>query len=66
MNALLYGYLNILNWSKDEKGQDLVEYVLILGLIAIAAVAGITAAGGGIQAAWNAVAGSVNAALTTP
>ena len=64
MNTLLNAYLILMNSTTDEEGQDLVEYVLILGLIAIAAVVGIRLAGTGIQGAWNTVATLVNASLT--
>jgi pilus assembly protein Flp/PilA len=38
----LYRYINVLTFTPvlhDESGQDLLEYALILGLIAMAAVA---------------------------
>lgn len=38
---------------KDEKGQDLVEYALVVALIALAATAGM-----------NSLAGSINTAFT--
>jgi Flp pilus assembly pilin Flp len=63
MNTLLSAYLNLMNSFQDEEGQDLVEYVLIMGLTAIAAVVGITAAGGSIQQAWTSVSGTVSGAL---
>ncbi len=40
---------------KDEEGQGLIEYVLIVGLIALVAVAAILAAGGHIGNIWNKV-----------
>jgi pilus assembly protein Flp/PilA len=42
-----------LNMWRDDDGQDMVEYVLILGLISIVAVAALTASGGSIQTVWN-------------
>lgn len=33
---------------RDESGQDLAEYVMLIALIAIVAVAGVTALGGTI------------------
>lgn len=38
---------------QEEEGQGLIEYVLIVGLIALVAVAAITLAGGSINAIWT-------------
>ncbi len=43
------------NMLKDEKGQALAEYGLILALIAVAAVAALIALGGGINATLGAI-----------
>ena len=43
---------------RDENGGEILEYVLIAGLIVIAAIAVITAIGGKVLARWN----SINAA----
>ena len=34
---------------RDEDGQDLLEYALLVALIALVAVAGVTAAGGRVK-----------------
>lgn len=47
---------------REDEGQDMVEYALILGLISIIAVAAVTATGTSILAIWNAVAAAVAAA----
>ena len=38
---------------KEEEGQGLVEYALIVGLIALVAVVAITAAGESINGIWE-------------
>lgn len=38
---------------KGEEGQGLVEYALIVGLIALICVAAITAAGGSVKSIWG-------------
>jgi Flp pilus assembly pilin Flp len=50
----------LLNWTKrvlnslrNEDGQDLLEYALLVALIAIVAVAGVTAAGGEVNAIFK-------------
>ena len=44
---------------RNDEGQDLIEYALLAGLIALVAVGGITAAGGEVEAIW----GDIEAAL---
>lgn len=45
---------------KDEKGQDLVEYALIVALIAFAAIVGMNDLANGINTAFNSIATTVN------
>ncbi len=57
-------YLRIQNWlAEREEGQDLVEYALLLGLIALVAVIAITSAGGAVGRIWD---GIVTALETVP
>ena len=42
-----------------EEGQDLVEYALLAALVALAAIAGITAIGTGISTQFSKIAASV-------
>ncbi|HEY6097192.1 MAG TPA: Flp family type IVb pilin [Candidatus Deferrimicrobium sp.] len=44
---------------KDEKGQALAEYGLILALIAVAAVVALTALGGGISGTLGSITASL-------
>ena len=41
---------------KDENGQDLIEYALVVALIAFAATAGMSQLAGGINLAFNKMA----------
>lgn len=50
-------YLHLL--IKDEKGQDLAEYGLLLVLIAIAVVAAVTALGGQLSSVFSAIKDSL-------
>ncbi len=46
--------MNLLkNFLKDEHGQDLVEYTLLLAFVAIASAALFISAGGSISGIWN-------------
>ncbi len=54
----------ILSWKfwKDTRGQDLIEYALIAGFIAVAAVAVLTNVANEINALFTAVVSSLQAA----
>ena len=59
---MLYWYLRVRNWMAErEEGQDLIEYALLAGLIAIVAVAAITASGDAIKNIWTAIQGALEA-----
>lgn len=44
---------------KDEEGQGLIEYVLIVGLIALVAVGAILLAGNQIRDVWKMITGQL-------
>ena len=44
---------------RHEEGQDLLEYALLVALIAIVAVAGVTAAGVKVNDVFNAIVGKI-------
>lgn len=46
----------------EEKGQGLVEYALIIGLIAVVAIAALTASGGSISAMFGTISDKLSAA----
>ena len=59
-------YLYIRNWlesQKPEEGQDLVEYALLLGLIAIVCVLAITMAGQSVSNIWKTIAQTLKNAV---
>ena len=47
--------------ARNEEGQDLLEYALLVALIAVLAVGAITAAGGAVQTAFAAIAAAITA-----
>jgi Flp pilus assembly pilin Flp len=55
INSLLLPLLTRLQMLRDEAGQAMVEYTLILALISVVAVATIAFVGGKIQATWETV-----------
>jgi len=48
----------------DEAGQGLVEYILILALVAFAATAGMNSLASGLNSAFNAVGSLVDIYVT--
>lgn len=55
------------NWQEllsQEEGQDLIEYALVVALIAFAATAGMTALANGINLAFTNIAGFLNTQVT--
>ncbi len=55
--------MNILTrFVRDETGAETIEYALVLGLIALAAVAGLTAVGGSVTIIWSSIAVAMAAA----
>jgi Flp pilus assembly pilin Flp len=52
------------NFLRDEQGQDLIEYTLLLAFVALASAALFIGAGGRVSTIWNAANNQLaNAAL---
>jgi pilus assembly protein Flp/PilA len=49
---------------KTKKGQALVEYALIIGLVAVVLIAALTALGGGISEVFNDIQTKLRGAVT--
>lgn len=47
----------------EERGQDMVEYVLLFALVSIIAVTAVTTAGTSIDGLWNAIATKISGAF---
>jgi pilus assembly protein Flp/PilA len=50
---------------KDENGQDLIEYALVVALIAFAATAGMSALAQGINTAFINIGGKLSTYITS-
>jgi len=48
---------------RDEEGQDLIEYALLVALISLVAVVAITNAGTAVNSIFTSIAGKLTAAL---
>jgi Flp pilus assembly pilin Flp len=53
----LFAYVN--SFARQDEGQDLLEYALLVALIAIVAVGAVTAAGGAVDAIFTDIAGQI-------
>jgi pilus assembly protein Flp/PilA len=66
-DLLLKGYvkLQVLKNTlvQDERGQDLIEYALVVALIAFAAVAGMNTVATKINAAFSAIGSKLDSAM---
>jgi pilus assembly protein Flp/PilA len=49
----------LVNFLKNEDGQDLLEYALLVALIAIVAVGAVTAAGQTVNGIFTQIAGAI-------
>jgi pilus assembly protein Flp/PilA len=56
---ITYFYLILQSYIEGEEGQDLIEYALIAGLLALVAVVALTALGGSIQSMWISLSNAV-------
>ena len=52
----------IMNFVKDEQGQDLIEYTLLMAFIALASAAIFTSAGSSIKGIWSTASSQLAAA----
>ena len=53
----------IVSFVRDEQGQDLIEYALLVALIAIVAVVGVKAAGVQVGAIFSKIATDLETSL---
>jgi pilus assembly protein Flp/PilA len=54
------GFLEVL---RDERGQDLVEYGMLVALIAVICLAAVAFVGGQISTVWSVVSSTLGSAL---
>ncbi|HVL68971.1 MAG TPA: Flp family type IVb pilin [Vicinamibacterales bacterium] len=49
------------SFARNEEGQDLLEYALLVALIALVAIAAVTMAGETVSAIFTEIAGAISA-----
>jgi len=50
------------SFVRENEGQDLLEYALLIALIALVAVGAITAAGGSVNTIFTSIAAAISSA----
>ena len=55
----------IMQFMKDEQGQDLIEYTLLMAFVALASAALFLGAGGSIKGIWSVTNSQLEAANTS-
>ncbi len=63
-NMLLKLYVKFQDLMSREEGQDMVEYVLVIGLIAFGLTAGLTSLASGLNTAYKTISAVVAADVT--
>jgi pilus assembly protein Flp/PilA len=63
-NTLLKLYVKFQGLASREEGQDLVEYALVVALIAFGATAGMKALAGGLNTAFGQISTSLASNIT--
>ena len=58
------GQVALASFKKEEEGQDLIEYALVVALIAFAAIVGMNTVAQGINTAFNNIATTLNTNIT--
>jgi pilus assembly protein Flp/PilA len=64
MSQLFLGVYTKLRGLREEDGQDLIEYALVVALIAFAAITGMNAVATGINTAFTNIATQLNTSIT--
>jgi pilus assembly protein Flp/PilA len=64
MRSALLKLLVRAEWLKEEGGQDLVEYALVLALVTFAATAGMNSLAAGLNLAFSNIAAILNSYIS--
>jgi pilus assembly protein Flp/PilA len=62
MNLITYVATSVRSLVKNEEGQDLLEYALLIALIALVCVGAVGGAGNKVKDVFTAIAGSIPSA----
>ena len=59
LNEIVARLINTITDAKDEAGQTLVEYALIIALVSVTAVLALQGLSGGINGVFSSIVGSL-------
>jgi Flp pilus assembly pilin Flp len=59
LRLMVHAQSMVHSFARKDEGQDLLEYALLVALIALGAVAAVTLAGDKVEAVFNAIAGKI-------
>jgi len=59
---MLYWYLYVKNWMAEQKGQDIIEYAVMVALVAVVGAIIFTSISGDLNVIWQKVEEVVNKA----
>jgi pilus assembly protein Flp/PilA len=63
MKKMIEQFVKVQTMLQDEKGATMVEYALMVALVAVVAAVGATALGGNVGAAFTNISGQIAAAI---
>ena len=55
---------SVIDFVRDEQGQDLIEYTLLLAFVALASAALFVSSGGSVNSIWGTTNGQLENAVT--
>lgn len=55
--------LHVKNFARDEQGQDLIEFTLLMAFIALASAALVATLGMSVEGIWNTTSNSLSRAV---
>jgi pilus assembly protein Flp/PilA len=62
MSLITWMRARVRSLVRDDQGQDLIEYAMLVALIAIGCVIAVTSAGDAVEGVFNSVAGQIPSA----
>jgi pilus assembly protein Flp/PilA len=63
MNSIYRLYFSLQSMLSSEEGQDLVEYALVVALVALATTASTSALGKGLSSAFSKISSTVSSSM---
>jgi len=65
LDIMFCNAVNLRNFLRDDQGQDLIEYTLLLAFVALASAALFISAGGSVNTIWSVANSQLSVAATS-